>query len=505
MISGICYLVGAGPGDPGLLTLRGAECLRRADVVVYDYLADPALLAHAPASAERIYAGKKAGDHALTQDQTNALLVEKTAAGKVVVRLKGGDPYLFGRGGEEALALEARGLRFEVVPGVTSAIAAPASAGIPVTHRGMATQVTFFTGHEMPGKASETVDYPGIANSPGTAVMLMGAERLEEICTRMIAAGAPPDRPAALVQWGSTPRQRSVTGTMATLPGLVAEAGLGAPAIVVFGPTVVLHEKLAWRRKLPLFGRRIMVTRTRELSGTLSSQLAEAGAATVEFPTIKHEPPSDPVVFRQLVQDAHVYDWLVFTSPRGVEAFFEQFYTIYKDAREIGACRIATIGNGTAAKVREYRLQVDIIPEKAVAEALLAALEKECDVDNQRILVVRPETARDVLAQGLMEAGAIVDEAVAYRTVPDLEARNILDQIEQAPVDFVTFTSASTVDAFFALATKLPQGAGAASIGPITSECLRSHGIEPVLEAEHHDIPGLVSAIVTYCGTGKSE
>lgn len=496
--NGICYLVGAGPGDPGLLTLRGVECLAAAELIVYDYLANPILLNHAPIGVDTIYVGKKSGAHTLTQEEINALLVKKTGEGRRVVRLKGGDPYLFGRGGEEALALAEAGLKFEVVPGVTSAIAAPAYAGIPVTQRGCGSQVTFFTGHEKPGKAESGIDYEGLARNPGTSVMLMGVERLDIICQRLIEAGADPDRPAALIQWGTLPRQQCVESTLQELPQAVAAAGLEAPAIVVFGTSVPLRKQLAWKEQGILWGKRIVVTRTREQAGVLSKKLAEAGADVVELPTIRHETAPNREQFARLVIDAHLYDWLVFTSPRGVEAFFQQFDQIYQDAREIGGCRIAAVGPSTAAKLKEYRMKADVVPEQAVAESLVEAIMKDGDVENLRFLVVRPEQARDVVATRLTEARAIVDEAIAYRTLPAEDHGGILDEIRKNPPDLVTFTSSSTVENFIRMAGRWPLGLQAASIGPITSETLRANGVEPVIEAFRHDILGFVEAIVDH-------
>jgi len=493
--NGICYLVGAGPGDPGLLTLRGRDCLNQAEVIVYDYLANPELLGHAPADAERVYVGKKAGDHTMTQEQINAMLVKKTAAGKIVVRLKGGDPFVFGRGGEEAQALVAHGLRFEVVPGISSAIAAPAYAGIPVTHRGCGAQLTIFTGHEKPDKTESGIDFAGIARNPGTSVMLMGAERLGPICERLIQAGAPADRPAAFIQWGTLPRQQTVQATVGTLAEKVAEAGLTAPAIVVFGQSAALREELKWKETRPLWGKRIVVTRTREQAGVLSRQLAMAGAEVTELPTIRHLPAPDPEAFARMVVDAHLYDWLIFTSPRGVEAYFDRFYQIYRDARELGSARIAVIGNGTAAKVREYRFKVDIIPEEAVAERFVEAIMAAGSVENLRMLVVRPEQARDVVSLKLSEAGAIVDEAVAYRTVPAEDDSDLLPALRKQKPDLITFTSSSTVENFLRLIGRWPLGWEAASIGPITSGTLRQNGIEPAIEAFKHNIPGFVEAI----------
>jgi uroporphyrinogen III methyltransferase/synthase len=499
--AGICYLAGAGPGDLGLVTLKVKEVVEQAEVIVYDYLCNPEILGWARGEAEIIYAGKKAGAHTLRQEEIDALLVEKTRAGKCVVRLKGGDPFLFGRGGEEALALARAGLRFEIIPGVTSAIAAPAYAGIPVTHREHTSQLTIFTGHEDPTKPGSALDYARLATQPGTRVMLMGVERIGKIAGEFQAHGAAPDTPVALVRWGTTGRQRTLRGTLATIARLVEETGFEAPAVAVFGDVVALREQLNWFETRPLFGKRIVVTRTRRQAGGLSAGLRALGADVFELPTIRIEPPRDLRAFAELVRDVHRYDWLVFTSPNGVNAFFETFFKMYDDARSIGGVRIAAIGPATAARVREFHLAVDLQPEEFVAEAVVAAFEEQGSIENSTILLARAETARDVLPRELARLGAIVDEAIAYRTVPETaDVSGALARFKAEGADLITFTSSSTVENFMALKLPWPAGLKTASIGPITSKTMRELGLAVDVEAARSDIAGLVAAIRGYCG-----
>jgi uroporphyrinogen III methyltransferase / synthase len=494
--AGRCYLVGAGPGDLGLVTLRAKQLIERADVVVYDYLSNPEMLAWAPENAEIIYAGKKAGAHTLGQDEINALLVEKARAGKQIVRLKGGDPFLFGRGGEEALALAKASIPYEVVPGVTSAIAAPAYAGIPVTHRGLASHVIFFTGHEDPEKTESAIDFEALAKVGGTQVMLMGVERLEAIAEKMRAAGVRPDLPVAIVRWGTMGRQEVIRGTLQDIARQVAEKNLAPPAVAIFGEVVSLGKELAWPKTRPLAGRRIVVTRTRKQAGALSDQLRDLGAEVMELPTIRIEPPSDLRAFAELVQDAHAYDWIVFTSPNGVSAFFEMFYKLYDDARDIGGARIAAIGPATAQRVRDFHLKVDLQPEQFVAEAVVGEFKKEGDIENLRILIARAEEARDLLPRELGALGAIVDVAFAYRTVAETSDRTeARSRLAAEGADMITFTSSSTVENFLALGLPWPAGMEVASIGPITSKTARDRGLTIAVEARRHDVPGLVDAI----------
>lgn len=494
--TGICYLAGAGPGDIGLVTLRVKQVVEQADVIVYDALCNPEILQWASKDAEIIYAGKRANQHALKQDETNALLVEKTREGKCVVRLKGGDPFLFGRGGEEAEELAKAKLHFEIIPGVTSAIAAPAYAGIPVTHREHTAQLTIFTGHEDPTKPESKLDYAQLAANPGTKIMLMGVERLGIIAGELIKHGARADLPVALVRWGTTGRQQTLVGRLDDIAAKVEAAGFKAPAVCVIGDVVKLRDKLSWFDKRPLSGKRIVVTRTRKQAGALTSRLRALGADVFEIPTIRIEPPKDIREFGESVAHAHTYDWLVFTSPNGVEAFFEMFYRIYKDAREIGGVRIAAIGPATAAKVREFHLAVDLQPEEYVAESVVAAFKKDGSVENLKILIARAETARDVLPQELTKLGAIVDIAVAYRTVPETDdVSGGQARFREEGADLVTFTSSSTAENFMALKLPLPAGLKTASIGPVTSKTMRELGLTVDIEAKQYDIPGLVSAI----------
>jgi len=495
--SGICYLTGAGPGDLGLVTLKARAVLETAEAVVYDALCNPELLAWAPKEAEIIYAGKKAGAHTLPQEDINALLVKLTREGKRVVRLKGGDPFLFGRGGEEAEALAEAKLAFEIIPGISSALAAPAYAGIPVTHREHNAQLTLFTGHEDPSKPGSGVDYAQLATQPGVKVMLMGMERLEQIAAALLTHGAAPELPVALVRWGTTQRQQTVRGPLRDIAQIASEAGITSPAVAVFGEVVALRDKLNWFETKPLFGKRIVVTRSRSQAGTFSEALRALGADAYELPTIRIEPPADLLEFGQLVQECHTYDWLVFTSVNGVDAFFEIFFKLYDDTREIGGVRIAAVGPATAARLRELHLHIDLEPETFVAEAVARAFAKDHTPENEKILIIRPEKARDVLSKELTQMGAIVDEAIAYRTVPETDVPGIT-RFREEGADLITFASSSAVENFMALKLPLPKGLLTASIGPVTSKTMQDYGLRVDIEAKRHDIPGLTAAIRAY-------
>ena len=495
---GICYLVGAGPGDLGLVTLRAKECIERADVLVYDALSSPELLQWTKAGCEKIDVGKRAKGHTLPQDQINSLIVEKTKAGKTVVRLKGGDPMIFGRGGEEAAELAAAGVPFEIVPGISSAIAGPCYAGIPVTHRDHCTQLTIFTGHEDPTKGYSSVDYAQLAKAPGTKVFLMGMGRLREITTSLIANGAAADTPIALTRWATTGAQKTLVGTLASIAGIAERENFGAPAVAVIGNVVRERAKINWFEKRPLFGKRIVVTRTRDQAGELSKALRDLGADVIELPTIRIEHPDDHREFAEFVTHAHEYDWLVFTSPNGVERFFDAFYSCYDDARSLGNPRIAAIGNGTAKKIRDYRFAVDLLPKRFVAEGLIEAFKNE-SIENQTILWVKAAQAREQIYEGLTALGAIVDECIAYRTAPETgDPTGARAGLAEKGADLITFTSGSTVDHFFELGIEWPEGCVAGSIGPVTSDALRHQGRAPAFEAKAHDIPGLTAAIVKY-------
>jgi uroporphyrinogen III methyltransferase/synthase len=495
--SGKVYLVGAGPGDPGLVTLRAKECIENADVIVYDHLANPGMLSWAREDAEIIYAGKEPGeDQNLGQREINALLIEKAREGKQVVRLKGGDPFVFGRGAEEAQAIAEAGIPFEVVPGITSAIAGPAYAGIPMTHRAHNSHVTFFTGHEDPAKSESAIDYAALAKLGGTQVMLMGVERLGSITSEMMKHGVRSDLPVALVRYATTGQQETLTGSLSDIAQKAVAGDFKAPAVVIFGEVVTLRDDLNWYEKRPLLGKRIVVTRTRKQSSVLSNKLRALGAHVIELPTIRIEPPSDLREFAELVQDAHVYDWIVFTSANGVEAFFDIFFKLYDDAREIGGVRIAAIGPATAQRVKDFHLHVDLQPDEFVAEAVSREFKKQGSVENLRILLVRAEKARDTLPKELSALGAIVDEAFAYRTVPETrDTSGARRQLARDGADLITFTSSSTVENFVALGLPWPKGMRIASIGPITSKTVCDQGLTVDVEAQRHDIDGLVRAI----------
>ena len=500
--NGKVYLVGAGPGDLGLVTLRAKECIEKADVIVYDHLANPEMLGWARDAAEILYAGKKAGEHALSQEEINKLLIEKARAGKEVVRLKGGDPFVFGRGAEEAKAIVDASVAFEIVPGITSAIAGPAYAGIPVTHRTENSHVTFFTGHEDPSKKESAIDYGALAKLGGTQVMLMGVERIDAITREMMSNGVRRDLPVALVRWATTGRQQTLTGTLENITQRAIETEFEPPAVAIFGDVVSLRKDLNWYEHQPLSGKRIVVTRTRKQAGALTSQLRALGADVIELPTIRIEPPTDLREFAALVQDAHMYDWIVFTSPNGVDAFFEMFFKLYDDAREIGGAKIAAIGPATAQRVRDFHLHVDLQPDEFVAEAVVREFKKQGGVENLRILIARAEKARDVLPPELSKLGAIVDEAFAYRTVP--ETRDLTGarrRFSQEGADLITFTSSSTVENFLALGLAWPKDVRVASIGPITSQTARDRGLKIDVEARRHDIDGLVEAIRNFFAT----
>lgn len=498
---GMVYLVGAGPGDAGLITVRGAELLKRADVVVYDALVNKDLLRLAPRNAEIIYGGKRNKEHAIPQDQLNALLIAKAKEGKTVVRLKGGDPYIFGRGGEEAEEVRAAGLSFEVVPGVSSITAAANYAGIPITHRSHSSSFTVVTGHEDPTKDEGNVDWAWLAQEPGTKVILMGVERIRQIAAELTKHGLSAQTPVAMVRWGTRGRQTSIDGTLGTIADLVEQKNFGAPAITIIGDVVKLRSKLNWFEKRPLFGSRIVVTRTREQASQLADQLQELGAEILEIPTIKTEEPSNRSELMDALLSLGEYDWIVFTSPNGVEAFFGYFFKGFEDIRALGNLRIAAVGPATAAKLKELHLRVDAMPEEYLASKITDAISAFESIENLRILLMRAEVANPELPQELEKLGAIVDDVACYRTVPETQDLNgSAERLLESGADWITFTSSSTVENFHARfdLPKLKQKFPAlrfASIGPETSKTLRKLGFEPDAEARHHNIPGLIAAL----------
>ena len=503
------YLVGSGPGDPGLFTVKGVRCMERADAVVYDRLAPESLLAHAKPGAEMIYVGKRPGDdQAMKQDEINRVLVELGRSGKTAVRLKGGDPYIFGRGGEEALELLEAGIPFEVVPGVTSGVAAPAYAGIPVTHRNVSTSVAFITGHEDPTKGRSDVDWKGIARGADTLVLYMGVGRLREISTELIDAGRDPETPVAVVRWGTLPEQRTVTGTLADIAERVERAKLKPPAITVVGDVVNLREAgLGWYERRPLFGRRVVVTRARAQAGELSAELEGLGAEVREFPTIEVRPPANFGPLDEAILDLDSFDWLVFTSVNGVEAFLGRLRHHGRDLRAISRqTKVAAIGPATAGALERVGLRVDVVPEEFRAEALIEAI-KDGSLAGKRVLIPRAKVAREVLPEKLREAGAEVVVPPAYETVPSVEGKEgLAREIEAGLIDCVTFTASSTVENFVGAfgaeeASRLLAGARVVCIGPITADTARGFGLGVDAEAREYTIPGLVEAVVDLLAT----
>ncbi|HVR37402.1 MAG TPA: uroporphyrinogen-III C-methyltransferase [Methylomirabilota bacterium] len=498
---GMVYLVGAGPGDPGLLTVRGAELLGRADVVVYDALVNADLLRLAPQTAEILYAGKRAGEHAIPQEELNRLLVARAREGKCVVRLKGGDPYVFGRGGEEAGELADADVPFEVVPGISSFAAGPNYAGIPITHRDHCSSFTVITGHEDPTKETGPLDWAQIARAPGTKVILMGVERIRGIADTLMKEGMAADTPVAMVRWGTTGQQQSIEGTLKTIAGIVEREKFKAPAVTVIGDVVKLRPRLNWFERRPLFGRRIVVTRTREQASRLSRQLIERGAEVLEIPTIRIEAPSQAKELVDGILELNSYDWIVFTSPNGVDAFFNYFFKAFDDLRDIGGVRIAAIGPATAARLKDLHLKVDLMPEQYLTSRIVEAFTAFETVENLRILLMRAEVANPDLPRELEKLGAIVDDIACYKTVPETADRNgAAEKLREDGADWITFTSSSTVENFHArfdlpaLLKQYPR-IRLASIGPETSKAIRALGAEPGVEAAEHTIDGLVAAL----------
>ncbi len=505
--AGKVYLVGAGPGAPGLITLRGKYLLERAEVVVYDYLANPKLLRHAPETAELVYAGKKGGGlHAFTQEQINTLLIDFALAGKKVVRLKGGDPFIFGRGAEEIEKLVAAGIDFEVVPGVTSATAAATYAGIPITHREYTASVAFITGHEAPGKKESNIAWDKLATGAGTLVIYMGIKNLPVITKKLMDNGRAPETPVAVVRWASTPEQYSVEGTLATITEIVTQADITPPALIIVGEVVKLRSSIDWFEKRPLFGKSIVVTRTREQASELVALLEENGADCLEYPTLNMEPALDYTILDEALANIGDYKWLLFTSLNAVGWFFKQIYEQNMDARNLGGPKIAVVGRATAKKLLNYGLKADLIPEKFTGEGLAEALIKT-GVKGTKILLPRAEKAREILPEMLAGAGAEVTIAPVYRNVPPQGRKDELrERLEERSIDLVTFTSSSTVDNFLTMVDaasteelrRLMDPVKIAVIGPITADTVKKHGLKVDIQPDQYTIADMVNAIVTY-------
>ncbi len=511
MAKGKVYLIGAGPGDPGLITVKGLGCIGEADVIVYDNLVNKGLLDSAKRGAEIIFVGKAGGLHTLPQDKINALLVKKAMGGKVVARLKGGDPFIFGRGGEEAEELARAAIPFEVVPGVTSAVAAPAYAGIPLTHRRHTSSVAFVTGHETPAKGGSNVPWDNVATSKGTIVFLMGVKNLAGNMARLIEHGRDPKTPVALIRWGTTARQETLVGRLDNIVNLAEERGMRPPVVAVVGEVVAIRERINWFEGNPLFGRRIMVTRSRDQASGLSSLLAREGAEPYEFPTIATVAPTSWKELDSAIRRLSRYDWAIFTSVNGVKCFFNRLVDVGKDLRDLKGVKIAAIGPATAKAVEDLGIRVDITPQEYRAEGLLKGLGWR-RIRGKRFLLPRALVARDILPEEIVRLGGKIDVVPVYRTIRPRgkreEARKLL---REGAIDAVTFTSSSTVSNFMAMFKKgegvaLLENTKVACIGPITADTARRYGVEVDIMASRYTMNGLTEAMSrSFSGEGRPE
>jgi uroporphyrinogen III methyltransferase/synthase len=501
--AGIVYLIGAGPGDPGLITVKGRDCLRRAEVLVYDYLANPAFLAEAPVTAEKIFVGKTRGCHHRPQEEINCLLAERAGAGKIVARLKGGDPFIFGRGGEEARYLHQQGIPFEVVPGVTAGFAAAAYAGIPLTHRDFTTSLGLVTGHEDPAKKLSSLDWGSLASGLGTLVFYMGMANLDLLADQLIAHGRAPATPVAVVRWATTPRQQTLVGTLADIAAKVQAADFKPPAVIIVGEVVGLREELRWFDQRPLFGRRILVTRSAEQAGRFNELLQEQGAEVLVCPVLEVLPPPTWDELDQAIGRLAETDILILTSANAVEAFLGRLQAAGHDLRALAGIAIAVVGPKTGEALAARGLAPDLVPADFRAEGVIELL-KERGVAGQRILYPRAELARDLIVRELTAAGAAVAAPLAYRTRPPVDGAERLGEVRAEGLDAVTFTASSTVENFLAMAgpeaPRLLAGVAIVSIGPLTTATARRHGLPVQVEAETATLEGMVAALTTYFG-----
>lgn len=502
--TGKVYLVGAGPGDPGLLTLKGKECLEAADIVLYDYLANPVLLQYAPATAQRVYVGRRGRGQYQDQAEINRLLIERAKEGNVVVRLKGGDPFVFGRGGEEAEAVAAAGVDFELVPGVTAAVAVPAYAGIPVTHRTLASTVTFVTGHEDPTKPETQLEWPKLASASGTLVFMMGMKNLPAIVRQLLSEGRPSSQPVAAIRWGTKADQQTIVGTLGDIVVKSEAAHLEPPTVIVVGEVVRLRGQLNWFETKPLFGKRVMLTRAREQAKEFSQLLAAYGAEPIEVPTIQIVPPASWEEIDGAVTRLHTYQWLIFTSVNGVRPFMDRLHAAGKDARVLANLRLCAIGPRTAQELGTYGLSPDVVPTEFQAEGVIAAL-ASVGIHGSHILIPRAEVAREILPEQLRELGAIVDVIPVYRTIaPTVDVASMTQQFHDGRVAAVTFTSSSTVRNFVELfggqdvVKPLLARAVVACIGPITASTAKEYGLMVSVMPAENTVPALADAIVRH-------
>jgi uroporphyrinogen III methyltransferase/synthase len=499
---GKVYIIGAGPGDAGLITLKGVDCLREADVVIYDYLISRDLLKYAREDARFIYVGKQGGAHTSSQWQINDLLVKEAKAGNIVARLKGGDPFIFGRGGEEAEKLAASGLPFEIIPGVTSAIAVPAYAGIPLTHRGLTSTVAFVTGHEDPTKEKSDIDWQALAHI-GTLVFLMGVKNIGKIVKELTDHSKAPETPAALIRWGTTPRQEILTGTLANISALAKERKFAPPAILVVGKVVELRDTLNWFEQKPLFGKGVVITRPEKQADDLARLLINEGANPLHFPTIKIVPPPSWRDLDAAIKKLEDYDWLIFTSANGFAFFFERLFAKKKDIRDLKGVKICCIGPATAQQVESKGIKVDLVPAKFISEGILKSF-SAINLKGKKILIARAAKARDVLPEGLKKLGAKVDIVTAYVTVSSGKKKNDLETLfKENQVDIITFTSSSTVNNFVKIigsSFKLPKSVKIACIGPVTAAAAKKAGLSVDIHQEEYTMEGLVGALINYFG-----
>ena len=500
-MTGKVYLIGAGPGDPGLITVKGLRRLQEADVVVYDRLVDRRLLDRARDDAEMVFVGKGPGQRAMEQEEINRYLVKRAKEEKLVGRLKGGDPFVFGRGGEEAQALANAGVPFEVVPGVTSAIASPAYAGIPLTHRELASSFTVVSGTEDPSKMESSIRWDMLARSGGTLVVLMGWAGLDRIADSLIKEGMDPTTPAALVHWGTEPYQRTVTGPLAKIAQQGKDAGLNPPVVAVIGPVVDLRREVSWYDKRPLFGKRVLVTRSRSQASVLSEMLSDEGAEPIEVPSIEFSPVEDCHQLDAAITGLNSYSWIIFTSANGVGAFFDRLETVGKDSRAMGGLKVGAIGPATSAALLNHGISADFVPSEFLSEALVRGMDGY-DLRGRRILLPRADIGGDELPQGLAQLGAEVDQVPVYRTtMPEDSRQKAADLLSGGAIDLVTFTSSSTVVNLLSLLDgngALLTGPLIACIGPVTAGKAREMGLKVDVVATEHTVPGLVSAVKDY-------
>src|SRR3989337_1327595 len=503
----VVYLVGAGPGDPCLITVKGLECIKKADVVIYDYLVNTDLLSAAKQDAEFIYVGKQGSAHTMEQEDINKLIAKKALEGKIVTRLKGGDPYIFGRGGEEAIVLHENNIPFEVVPGITAAIASPNYAGIPVTHRDFTSTFGLITGHEDPTKNESAIDWAKVSTGIGTIAFYMGIKNLPYITEQLIKHGRSKDTPVAVIRWGTTPQQKTIIGTLGTIVQKAKD--IKPPAITIVGEVVKLRDQLNWFETKPLFGKTILVTRSREQASEFADQLQEYGAHVLEFPPIEIAKPDTLKPLHTAIKNKHPYNWLVFTSINGVDAFFRRLFELGKDIRELKGIKVCAIGPATEEGIKKYHIKVDCRPPKFVAESVVEELRKVTAIKGEKFLLPRADIARSFLPEELQKLGGKVTDLVAYKTVmAQPKDINLVDKIKNGEIHIVTFTSSSTVRNFIQIVGEKNISAfnghvQFASIGPITTQTAEEMGFRVDIKAKDYTIPGLVDAILESAASSR--